>query len=161
LVAAPALGDPREVPGERLERAEISHRQKVIDVRERGRHALGERPVSRGAEQRVEPDQPVAAIAQLLDLLPEQGGRPGVEAIADDQDHRAAPDDPARVAARERVKALADPRAPGEVDDLEAGAIERGVDVAELELGGDAGQPGAEDEDLGAAVAAADGVEDL
>src|SRR5262249_46677619 len=88
-------------------------------------------------------------------------GSPGPPAVADRRHHRARLEHAASVQPTERLQALADARAAGEVDDLARGVGERGVDVADLELAGDAREPGSEDEGLGAPVAVRDAVEEL
>ena len=52
---------------------ERARRQEVVDIRQRRLQAARERCVIGGADQRVQPDQPVAAALQARDLIAEHG----------------------------------------------------------------------------------------
>src|SRR5262245_59074807 len=103
----------------------------------------------------------MATLPEASHLGIEKRGIADLPAVADQQQHRARLEHAASVQAPERLEALADARAAGEVDDLARGVGERGVDVADLELAGDAREAGSEDERLGAPVVARDPVEEL
>src|SRR5262249_31792113 len=110
---------------------------------------------------RIQPHDPMAALPEAPHLDIEERGIARLPAVADQEHHRARLEDAAGVQATERPQALADARAAGEVDDLARGGGEGGVDVPDLELAGDAREPGAEDERLGAPVAMRDAVQEL
>ena len=92
------------------------------------------------AEQRVEPDQPVAAEAEAGHLATELIGVTSIPAVADDQDDGAMTEHPTCVVALERVQRVGDARPAADVVHLVGNVVERGVDVAVAEQVGDSGQ---------------------
>src|SRR5262249_19545901 len=140
---------------------EVVHGQEVVDVGERDRHAARARLVAGAAQEGIQPDEAMAALSHAPHLGIEKGRVAGLPAIADQEQHGASLEHATGVRAIERPQTLADAGAAGEVHDLARGMGERGVDVANLELARDPGEPGAEDERLGAPVAVRDAVEEL
>ena len=56
--------DAREVLRQILQGLQVVHRQEVVDVCERDRHAAGARLVAGAAQERIQPDDPMAALPQ-------------------------------------------------------------------------------------------------
>src|SRR5262249_28248345 len=144
-----------------LQGLQVVHRQKIVDVGECDRHAARARLVAGAPQERIQPDDAMAALPEAPHLDIEKRGIAGLPAVADQQQRRARLEQAASVQPTERLQALADARTTGEIDDLARGVGERSVDVADLELAGDAREPGSEDEGLGAPVAVRDAVEEL
>ena len=67
-----------------------ARRQKIVNERQRGLKAARQRRVVHGADQRVEPDQPVTAPLQSGHLRAQDIGIASVPAVRDEQHHRAA-----------------------------------------------------------------------
>src|ERR1700693_284441 len=76
----------------------------------------------------------------------EAGAGIAVESVGDQEHHRSLTEHPARPKPVELVQALADAGAAGPVRDYLGDPIERDVDIAEAQITGDVGQPGAEHE---------------
>jgi hypothetical protein len=59
---------------ERFETREVVHREEVIDERKRRLHPAREGLILMGAQQRIEPNEPMSAPLQACDLLSEHVG---------------------------------------------------------------------------------------
>src|SRR5262249_45043514 len=156
-----AARDAREMRRQIVEGLEVVHWQEVVDVGECDRHAARARRVAGAPQERIQPDEAMAALSHTPHLGIEKRRVAGLPTVADQEHHGATLEHAAGVQPIEHPQALADAGAAGEVHDLARGMGERGVDVANLELARDPREPGAEDECLGAPVAVRDAVEEL
>src|SRR5260370_375541 len=127
-------------------------RQKIVGVGKGDLDTSCTRLITRSPHQGIQPDHAVTARAQAAHLEVERGGVARLPAVADEEEHGALAKDSARVATIEGTDALADTRAAGEVDDRAGGVGKRGVDIANLELPGNGGEPRPKDESLGLAM---------
>ena len=122
--------------------------EEVVDVGEGGLHAAREGLVLRGAQQRIEPDEAVAAPVEAFHFLAEEGDVAAVPAVADDEDGGALAEEASAPDEVELAQGLAGAGAAAPVFDAVGGGLEGAVDVAFGELVGQAGEAGAEGEGL-------------
>ena len=127
-----------------------ARRDELVDRGKRGGHASGERLVSGGAGQRIEPDQAMARAPQTGHLEADHGRVAPVPPVADHHHDRAAPEHPPCPAPVEFAQAIPDARPARPVGRRLRHPREGAIPVAVVEQPRDAGQPGPEHEGLGA-----------
>src|SRR5215218_1906610 len=106
--AGPLAGPGQHLP-EPFERGEGTRRQEVVDERERGLHARGERLVAGCRGEGVEPHEPVAVAPEASRLGGDERRVATVPAVGHDDDDAARAERPARPAVVELAERLADP----------------------------------------------------
>jgi hypothetical protein len=114
--------------------------QKIVAVGERCGHPPRLGLIDRAPEERIEPDEPVAAPAQTGHLASKLIGVSSVPPVADDDDDGAVTEHPAGVVTLKRVERVGDARASADVVDLGGHVLERSIDVAVPEEMRDSGQ---------------------
>src|SRR6266851_4950607 len=120
--------------------------QEVIAVRKRRHHATRERLVALGAEQRIEPDEPVRRAPEVYELGGQLSGVAAIPTIADDDHHGPVTEHASRPAAIEIRKRVADASAPAEVMHSFAHGGEGAIEVAMAQQPGDAREASREHE---------------
>src|SRR5216683_1937662 len=120
--------------------------QEVIAVRKRRHHATRERLVALGAEQRIEPDEPVRRAPEVYELGGQLSGVAAIPTITDDDHDRPVTEHASRPAAIEIPKRVADSSAPAEVVHSFAHGGEGAIEVAMAQQPGDASEASREHE---------------
>jgi hypothetical protein len=123
-------------------------RQKRIHVRKQRTDAGGLRGEPVEAQQRVQPEQTPAGLAEAIGLDLELVDAVAIEAVRDEQDHGVLTEDAPRPAQVEFREARRDPRAAGPVGNGFGHGAQRGVDIPMPQLAGDRREAGAEQEDV-------------
>ncbi len=99
--------------------------KEVVHVGQSSRDPARERLIARIAQQRVEPDQPVAASLQTGHLMGEQLGFAAIPAITDHQDDGAATQHAPGPLEIELSDGRADPRPAGPIGNLRRDRAQR------------------------------------
>src|SRR5713226_5113358 len=129
-----------------VKRLHVMSGQEVIAVRKRRHHASRERLVTLGAEQRIEPDEPVRRTPEVDELGGQLTGVATIPTIADDDHHRSVTEHASRPVAIEIRKRVADSSAPAKVLHSFAHGGEGAIEVAMAQQPGDAREASREDE---------------
>src|SRR5579884_1621769 len=137
---------------------QVMSRQKVIDIGQGRLHTNGQRAIIGRAKQRIEPDEPVTAMLQTVHLDLQHTGIAAIPAIADNQHNSAATQHALRPSMVKVVQGIADARATGPVLHRLRNVAHSIIDIAPLELAGNARQAGAEDEGFNIHQTVGDGV---
>src|SRR5258708_7891974 len=121
---------PGQQAAEVLERLQVVGGEKVIDMRQRRRHAACQRLVSLRAQEGVEPDQSVGRTPEVDELGREPCRISSVPSIADDDHHRAVSQHAPGPMAVEIGQRLADAGASTEIVDALAHGLEAAIEVS-------------------------------
>ena len=146
--AAAVVGHVREQVAQLPQAGQVVDGHEVVDEGIGRLHAAGQGLVDVGAEERVEPDEPMAAALQARHLAAHEGRIAAVPAVRDDEDDAARAQHPPRPFRVEGAQRLPDARSAGPVGDRLGDALQRHVRVAAGQLARDARQVRAEDEGL-------------
>src|SRR6266852_1785689 len=138
--------ETRQHSPEIVQRLHVMSREEVIAVRKRGHHASRERLVTLGAQQRIEPDEPVRRAPEVYELGGQLTWVAAIPAVADDDHHRPVTEHASRPAAIEIRKRVADASAPAEVMHSFAHGGEGAIEVAMAQQPGDAREASREHE---------------
>src|SRR5580704_5714092 len=157
MSSARFISDLRQIVFERGETFQIVRRREQIDIGQRRLHAARLRRVIAPADQRIEPDDFLAAPPQPAHLLAELFRLAGVVAVGNDHQRGSRIDDAARVPAIEGGQTLADLRAAA--DALRRQPLHRTRDVAVAQRRRDVREAGVEHERLGFAKRIDDAVQ--
>ena len=144
-----------------LQAVQVVGRQKIIYVGQRRLHPPRQGLVAGRAEQRIEPDEPVAAALQARHFPPQQFRLAPVPAVGYDQNHRPATQHAPRPAVVEHFNGLPDAGAAGPVRHGARHFAHRLVNAPVRQVAGNAGQPRGEQKRLQLLPAGGHGVDEM
>ena len=152
---------PIQLPRQLLQAVQVMRRQKVVNIRQRRLHPPRQRLVIRRTQQRIQPNQTVAAALQPRHLFGQQLRLPPIPAVGDYQCHGAASQRPPRPAVIERLYRLSNPRAARPVRHSPRHFRHRPVNPPMLQMPRNARQPGRKQKRLHRLPAARYGMDEM